>query len=162
MSDCSNHRSSTKKRVALKLSILISTCIFFSIVISLFSYDFVLNPELISVIEVFPENFPQGIYGEEWHTVYEEYGLYPGTWIHPHEYYRLYSDGWPEMDLQQYTYIITYCQEIESFSYNLGDVIDSPSYVGAKAGHMVLKDTIDPFKIYIYRIPRIRINNPNI
>ena len=64
------------------------------------------------------------------------------------------------MDLENYTYIITYCQQIDSLSYNVWDTIDSPTYTGAYAGYMDLCDEIDPLAIYIYRIPKIRINNP--
>ena len=162
VSEYNDHKNTTKRPIASELLMWVLFCILIGIAFYWFSYDHILNPELIAVIEMPPEVFPQGIYGEEWHSVYGEYGLYPGTWIHPHEYYRLYSEGWPEMDFQQYTYIITYGQEIESLSYKIGNVIDSPSFTGAKEGHMVLQEAIDPMRIFIYRIPRVRINNPNI
>ena len=126
-----------------------------------YPFDRTLEPELVSTIHVSPEHSPYRYAREEWHAVYGSYGWKPGTWIHPYEHYMKYSEEiWPEMDLENYTYIITYCQQIESLSYNVWDTIDSPTYTGAYAGYMVLRDEIDPLAIYIYRIPKMRINNP--
>lgn len=122
-----------------------------------------LEPELVATIHVDPELFPSGCIHEEWHAVYEKYDRYPGTWVHPHEYYQSQSTSeWPELDLENYTYIITYSQEIESLSYNVWDTINAPVFSGAKEGHMVLNEEIEPYLIYIYRIPKMRINNPDI
>lgn len=122
-----------------------------------------LEPELITTITISQEEHPDGVWGEGWHAVYGKYGSYPGTWVHPHEYYQSRSDAqWPEFDLENYTYIITYGQKIESLSYNVWDASRGPTYTGAKYGHMVLAEEVAPWEIYIYRIPKMRINNPEI
>jgi hypothetical protein len=95
--------------------------------------------------------------------VYEAYDNCPGTWVHPHEYYQSRStDKWPEFDLENYTYIITYCQKIESLSYYLCRENNVPTYTGAKEAYMTLEEKIEPLTVYIYRIPKMRINNPEI
>ena len=120
-----------------------------------------LDPQLVATIQVSPEHSPYKYNREEWHTVYEAYGSHEGTWLHSHEYYMTKSKNeWPEMDLENYTYIITYCQKIDSLTYNIWENIDSPLPSPAKEGHMKLHDEIDPLAIYIYRIPKMRINNP--
>lgn len=120
-----------------------------------------LKPELVAKVRLDPVYFPDGNIYESWHAVYEKYGKYPGTWIHPHEYYQSRSiDKWPEMDLENYTYIITYCRQIESLSYDRWVENNTPTRTGAKKGYLVYKDKLEPLTIFIYRIPKMRINNP--
>lgn len=121
-----------------------------------------LEPELVAAIRLDPAFFPDGKIYQTWHAVYEAYDGYPGTWIHPHEPYQSRSiDAWPEMDLENYTYIITYCQEIESLTYNPWKENTVPVRTFAKEGHMVMKNDIVPLTIFIYRIPKMRINHPD-
>lgn len=134
------------------------------ILICVSSIECQLEPEFVAKVRLDPQYFPSGDIYEAWHTVYEAYEDHPGTWIHHHEYYQKRSiDEWPEMDLENYTYIITYCQRIESLSYNvLWGEDNVPIYTGITEGHMVLSQTVEPLTIFIYRIPKMRINNPEI
>jgi len=63
------------------------------------------------------------------------------------------------LNFERYSYIITYGQKIEKLSYSVWDVIDTPIFTGAKVGHMFLEEEFNPSKVYIYRIPKIRIEN---
>ena len=126
-----------------------------------------LEPELYAVIDVPAEHTPMGSNGcWDWYAVYDEYGFYPGSRYLTAEnyYYHLghIVEDWPEYDLVHYTYIITFCQQIDSLTYNVWETVDSPFRTGAKAGHMVLDDKIDSTRIYIYRIPKMRIDNNEI
>lgn len=127
------------------------------------SFECQLEPELVDIVRLDPEYFPDGNIYESWHAVYEAYDNYPGTWVHPHEYYQSRAiDAWPEMDLENYTYIITYCQEIKSLSYYVWKENNTPTYTGAKEANMILEEKVAPLTVYIYRIPKMRINNPEI
>lgn len=44
-------------------------------------------------------------------------------------------------------------------SYNVWETIDIPVRTGAYVGHMRLNDDFVPDKVYVYEIPRIRIEN---
>ena len=160
--------NSSNQTVSMHLKI-VSMCL---VVIILFcclldyTYPFEreLKPELIATMDILPEYSPyeRGMCGY-WHTEYEKYGIYPGTWQYDIEYYYSKSiNDWPEMDTKEYTYIFTYCQQIETLTYNVWDIIDSPTYTGAKIGHMAFRPEIDPLCIYVYRIPKMRINNDAI
>lgn len=127
------------------------------------SWECQLEPELVDIVRLDPACFPNGNIYEEWHSVYEAYDNYPGTWVHPHEYYKSRSiDEWPEMDLENYTYIITYCQKIQSLSYYVWRENNVPTRTGAKEAHLILEEKNEPLTVYIYRIPKMRINNPEI
>lgn len=144
------------KRIAFCL-VLIATFIF------LYSFTLPLEPELVGIVRLDPAHFPNGRIYESWHAVYEAYDNYPGTWVHHHEYYQsLAIDEWPEMDLENYTYIITYCKKIKSLSYYILRENNSPTYTGAKEARLILEEEIEPLAIYVYRIPKMRINNPEI
>ena len=39
---------------------------------------------------------------------------------------------------------------------------NSPTYTGAKEARLILEEEIEPLAIYVYRIPKMRINNPEI
>lgn len=120
-----------------------------------------LEPELVGAVRLDPAYFPDGNINEYWHAVYEAYDNKPGTWLHPHEYYQtLTIDEWPEMDLENYTYIITYCQKIRSLHYYVWRENNTPTYTGAKEGILIPEEEIEPLTIFIYRIPKMRINNP--
>lgn len=96
-----------------------------------------------------------------WHGAYDAYGLSAGSehfnTEDPNDNY-----SWPPMNFEQSNYIITYGQEIERLAYNVWDKIDSPIHTGAYYGHLVLSESFSADKVYIYRIPKIRIDNdPN-
>ena len=120
-------------------------------------FEFQLEPEFVAEIELDP-SYSGRIY-QDWHTVYEAYDGSPGTWVHPHEYYQSKSiNEWPEMDLENYTYIITYGSRIDSLSYK---VFFGEEH-GIKEGIMIFSQDHDPRTIFVYRIPKMRTNNPTI
>ena len=157
------HKSKTltKKRIIAYLSLLI---LFTSCIVSsakyVYPFDIKLNPKLIAEYEV-PQRYALRYPGEEcWHGAYEKYGLYAGSvYFNTEEKVSRYGFEWPDMDFDKYSYIITYGQKIDSLSYNVWDNIGGPINTGAKTGHMILDDDFHPEKIYVYQIPKLRIEN---
>lgn len=95
-----------------------------------------------------------------WHGAYEAFGFYAESfYFDPDGDNPKYGISWPPMDFEHYSYIITYGQKIDKLTYNVWDTIDIPVRTGAKVGHMILQDEFDPKMIYIYRIPKLRIEN---
>lgn len=93
-----------------------------------------------------------------WHGAYDAYGLYAGSenfnTENPNDNY-----DWPQMDFERNNYIVTYGQEADKLYYNVWDQIDSPIITGAYCGHLHLNQAFCADKVYIYRIPKIRIDN---
>lgn len=161
MLPCNNSNENNKKnRVSIIVLVIFLIAIIF---LFLYSWKCQLEPELVAIVRLDPAYFPgENIY-EPWHSVYEAYDNYPGTWIHPYEYYKSRAiDEWPEMDLENYTYIITYCQKIESLSYYPFRENNTPTYTGAKEAQLILGNKTEPLTIYIYQVPKMRINNPEL
>lgn len=132
-----------------------------------YPFERTLTPQLIAEFEV-PEKYELEYPGQQfWHGAYESFGLYgPSLWFDPDNALESkYGMGWPPMDFNKHSYIITYGQKIDSLTYNVWDTIDNPFRTGAKAGHMILDKEFLPKKVYIYQIPKLRIdndvNNPN-
>ena len=95
-----------------------------------------------------------------WHGAYEEYGVYAGSFhFNTEDPIDFYS--WPPMDFNYNSYIISYGQRIVSLSYNVWDTIDGPIRTGAYRGYAELDDTFVPEEVYVYRIPKMRIDNGN-
>ena len=90
-----------------------------------------------------------------WHAIYKPYGLYAGARYYDEEETMV---DWPEMNLDQYTYIACYGKTLVSLSFNVWETIDIPIRTGAKVGHAVLSEEYDPTVVYIYKIPRMRID----
>lgn len=122
--------------------------------------DRTLTPTLVAEFSV-PEQYWLEYPGQKfWHGAYEAFGLYAESfYFNPYEKRSIYGFDWPPMDFKRYCYIITYGQKIESLSYNVWETIDAPIVTGAKAGKMVLCADFSPDKIYVYQIPKIRIEN---
>ena len=119
--------------------------------------------EKIATIDIPPDNALNPEFPPFWHAAYAQYGLYPSSFYFSVENSHSVIDKgfqWPEMDFENHTYIITYCHELESLSYNVWETIKITGvHTGAKAGYAVLSEEIDPCKVYIYEIPKIRIDN---
>ena len=158
-----DHKGSTSYKRSLLLFCLL-LIVFGGFVLQFVrSLECPLDPQLVAKVNVDSKCVSRENIYTQWHAVYEEYDQVYGTWIHSHECYESFAiDPWPELDLENYTYIITYCQEIESLSYYRWREINVPVPPGAKEGHLVLKEEFEPFAIYFYRIPKMRINNPEI
>ena len=141
-------------------------CVGVALISVVFGADYIypferpVNPVLIAEFDV-PEEYALDYPGEKfWHGAYKAYGIYPESlYFDPDKRNSIYGFGWPPMDFETYNYIITYGQKIDSLSYNVWDTIDIPVYTGAKVGHMVLEDSFSPRKVYVYRIPKVRIDN---
>ena len=144
-------------------------CLIFSISLIFTHYEY-LYP--------FERNIPVNLYAEvsidcedtvftiKWHGIYKESFIYSGSpffdthrnvsWLE--DSYSSVEISWPEMDLKNYCYIVSYGSKINTISYNIWDNIDCPGYVNVKRGHVTFEDDYDCSKIYIYQIPRIRID----
>ena len=144
--------------------ILFCVCIMFlSVVLGgdyVYPFERDLNPILIAEFDV-PKEYELDYPGQKfWHGAYEKFGLYAQSqYFNPTDNQSVYGFGWPPMDFDKYCYIITYGQRIESLSYNVWETIDDPIRTGAKVGHMVLEKDFLPEKVYVYQIPKIRIEN---
>ena len=124
-----------------------------------YPFERTLHPILIAEFRV-PEGYELEYPGEKyWHGAYKKWGLHAESFYFNPDKTDPYSIGWPPMDFDHYSYIITYGQRIESLSYNVWDMIDSPFLTGAKVGHMILEGEFFPDMVYIYQIPLIRIEN---
>lgn len=126
-------------------------------------FDRNLIPALHAEVEI-PEEYSLDYPGQKkWHGAYKASGIFPESlYFNPNDLYTWYGDPWPHMDFDRYNYIISYGQKIKSISYNVWDVIKYPSYNGAKSGHIEFENEFQPNKIYIYRIPRVRIDNEEL
>ena len=125
-----------------------------------YPFERTLDPILIAEFDV-PEGYELEFPGQKyWHGAYEKFGFYAESfYFNPNNLYSIYGFGWPPMDFEHYCYIITYGQKIDTLSYNVWETIDIPIRTGAKVGHMVLDDEFFPEKVYVYQIPKIRIEN---
>lgn len=144
---------------------IIVSCVITVICIALlgkYTYPFErhLNPVLIaerSVSEEYELEYPGQRF---WVGAYEKYGLRPASeYFDVTEKVSYLGFEWPDMDFDNHSYIITYGQKIESLSYNIWDNIVDPVRTGIKAGHMKLAKEFSPEKVYIYEIPKLRIEN---
>lgn len=123
-------------------------------------FERTLQPTLIAEYDV-PEEYEMKRPGERfWHGAYEAYDFYAASfWFDPNNKQSRFGFAWPPMDFEHYCYIITYGQKIESLSYNVWETIDAPVRTGAKVGHMILDEEFLPEKVYVYQIPKVRIEN---
>lgn len=129
----------------------------FTLVLSadyVYPFERTVDMELVMVVDCANED-EHSVHPGVWHGVYGDYGLYSGSdTFHPN-----HADKWMELDLDHYSYIVSYGQEIESLTYNVWDTIDAPFRTGAKAGHVKLSKEFIPSRIFIYQIRKIRIDN---
>lgn len=119
-----------------------------------YPYDRSVDMTLVAVVEI-PDEAKHFKQPGVWYGEYGEYGLYPGS----DTYHSNTVHRWIDADLEKYSYIVSLGQEVHSLSYNVWDTIDAPFFTGAKAGQIVLSEKFDGSKIYIYQIPKIRIDN---
>lgn len=123
----------------------------------LYPFDRSVKFELYATLVIPPENTLQT--PQFWHAAYDNIQGDDSFFFDPDEKYSHLGFEWPSMDYSNHTYIITYGQELESLSYNVWDVVRYPFYTGVKIGHAELSDSFDPNIVYVYEIPRIRIDN---
>lgn len=151
-----------KCKDVLVLACLICLTLFFVVYLGDYVYPFerTLEPVLIAEFDV-PNEYILDYPGQKfWHGAYTSFGLYAESfYFNPNNSNSMYGFGWPPMDFDRYCYIITYGQKICSLSYNVWETIDEPIRTGAKVGHMILCDEFFPEKVYVYQIPKVRIEN---
>lgn len=148
-------------KYSLSMLLCVLCTVIFIVLFGDYTYPFerTLHPILIAEFQV-PEGYEHEYPGERyWHGAYKKWGLYAESFYFNPENTDPYGIGWPPMDFDNYSYIITYGQKIKSLSYNVWDVIEYPFMTGAKVGHMILEDEFSPDTVYIYQIPLIRIEN---
>lgn len=94
----------------------------------------------------------------EWYAIYEEYGL--GTESRYNQNTISWVD-WPELDLENYTYIISFGREITSLSYNIWESKGMPLLdlgTNFKVGEVEFAEKVDTSLVYVYQIPKMRID----
>lgn len=93
----------------------------------------------------------------------EEYDRFSGMWFGVYEgsisFHKNYIDEWIDLDLANYSYIVSFGRPVESLTYNVWEKMQGPYQSNIYSGHAELGDATQPMIIYIYRIPRIRIDN---
>ncbi len=155
-----NSNATPRQYVLTAISVLISLCLLVVFGKYVYPFERPVEAKLVAVLDI-PEEFSLRSPGSEyWHAAYEEYGLYAGSFhFDPSETSSPLGFEWPEMDLENYTYIITYGQEVESLSYNVWETIEIPIRTGAYVGHIHFKEHFEPNEVYVYQIPKMRIDN---
>ena len=156
-----NHRAlSTAYTITALLLVLITLLCIVCFGDYVYPFERHLDPILIAEFDV-PSQYELEYPGQKfWHGAYEQFGFYAESfYFDPDNPDTIYGFGWPPMDFERYCYVITYGQKIVSLSYNVWETIDEPIRTGAKVGHMILDDEFAPSKVYIYRIPKVRIEN---
>lgn len=124
----------------------------------MYPFEQSVNLKLYAVLEV-PEGYKL-TFPREWIAAYEQFGLFAEAFNFSPTESRI-GVPWPEMDLKHHVYIISFGQEMLSLTFNAWETIDYPIHTGA-GGHAELSEDFDPNKVYIYEIPKIRIDNNNI
>lgn len=95
----------------------------------------------------------------EWYAIYEEYGLGVDSRFNQQT---ISWVEWPELDLERYTYIVSFGREMTSLSYNVWEsrqpaILDLGT--SFKIGIAEFGEEIDTSLVYIYRIPKMRIDH---
>lgn len=153
--------------VLKKSHVIFTVCLVFIAFISVVLFgDYVypferkLNPVLYAEFEVPEEYALPGPGAKFWRGAYEAYGGFPASmYFDPDEDMSMYGIAWPLMDFEHFSFIITYGQKIDTLSYNVWDEIDEPFSTVTKAGHITFKEEFSPRMVYIYQIPKLRIDN---
>lgn len=147
----------TGKYAIIALVLLIS--LFPTIFLSKYIYPFDRNVrfKLVEVVEADSNSLKR--FGMEWFGRYKLLGS-PGVdsrW----NTNAIPNIRWPELNLNMYTYIVVIGRELLSLKYNVWEQQGPPIIdlgTSPKWGKVVLSDTVDYSKVYIYRIRRIYID----
>lgn len=150
----------TKRKRVLKICICLVVCLGTVVCnIILLPYIWPFNRKVsISraiILDVHDVGLAPFVCAGEWYGVYGEVGLsVDSCTLHPSR-----IDRWIEIDLQSYSYIVSYGQSIEDISYNIWDEIGGTYGKCIKKGYITFSNQFDPEKIFIYEIERIAIDN---
>ncbi len=153
------------KKIALKivavLLILFNLAICYSVSEYIYPFKREAKVTLVAEIELTGDERIGRWRVDKWQAIYEEYGLYPASYYFSYEFLgRKLNIEFPEMDLEKYTYIVTYGKKIKKLTYNPWVTILYGD--GAAEGHIVFEEDFDNTKVYLYRLKRTRIDNPEI
>lgn len=140
------------KAVALCLVTLISVLLLRDYT---YPFDRQVKLELVETVEN-KEEYAR--FAGTWFGVYGEYGMHRGS----DTFHKNYIDQWITLDLKHYSYIASFGQPVESMSYNVWEKMHGPYQSAVHIGHVVLGKPSDSSVVYIYRIPRIRIDNDDL
>jgi len=120
----------------------------------IYPFERELEPILIAECELAADHIQEYPGEIPWHGAYEN-----AFYFDMHTTQSHLGFEWPLLDLDHYSYIVTYGQKIESLSYNVWDTLDVEFESGVFAGHIVLDDEFFPEKVFVYQIPHIDIDN---
>lgn len=155
-----NHTATPDQYSITVFAVLLTLCLIAGLWKYTYPFERPVETKLVAVLEISEERTLTSPDDMSWHAAYEPYGLLPGSlYFEVDETESSLGFTWPEMDFENYTYIITYGQKIESLSYNVWEIIDAPLRTGAYAGHMVLDSYFEPNEVYVYQIQKMRIDN---
>lgn len=148
-------RSLTIKRSILTLLLLVITCLsWFGFSQYIYPFDRTLTPVLVAELEVSEKYVLDNPEGRFWRGAYK--GMWGESfWFDPNDTEH-FGATMPQLDYKNHCYVITYGQKIETLSYNAWDIIDM---TGAKAGYITYQEEFYPSSVFIYEIPKIRIDN---
>ena len=143
-------------------------CLIFSISLILTHFEYLYPFERYIPVKLYAEvsiDCEDTVHTIRWHGIYDETCISAdspffdternSSWLED-DYSVMVS--WPKMDLKKNYYIVSYGSKIHTIAYNVWDNIDHPGYVNVKEGHVTFEEEYDCSKIYIYQIPRIRID----
>ena len=63
------------------------------------------------------------------------------------------------MDFQHHTYLVSYGKQLTALRYNVWETIDYPVRTGAFIGYADFEDSFYPNRVFIYELPKIRIDH---
>ncbi|MBQ9544956.1 MAG: hypothetical protein IJV00_07510 [Clostridia bacterium] len=123
-------------------------------------YDITVKPEKVAEIRS-PEKLSTDTDG--WYCVYSIDGLF-GT---SRDSYRALpqirtESGFPEMDLDRYTYLFSFGKEISALKYNVWDSLDKAPFDLGMSGKWARADfsgEVSEYTVYVYRFPRAAVDN---
>ena len=152
-----NIRKKELKNIQVVLSVLcVCVTILSCALLGNYTYPFErkLNPILIEEITLEPDDYME--HPNFWRGIYKKNPLYGGEhWFNINGSIHGYELS--QLDIDHHSYVITYGQKIVSLSYNVWDNVQYKC-PGSKEGHIVLEEEFSPDKIYIYQIPKMRLN----
>lgn len=117
-----------------------------------FPFEWPVKMELVATVDIEEDADP--IRNHRWYCVYGEYdGHNPSSLYHWDE-----LEKYIDPDFDHYTYVVSYGKPIKALSYNIIKSVGGPYAEDIKQAHPVFGEPFDPWTIYIYKIPRLRID----
>lgn len=152
-----NKKIAQKVTAIILLVVLISTSCY---IISPRIVKVELVAELTVTNRLIPENVEpswQGIYGEI-DGKSEAYYFFAGCVGHDY----IKNNELPELDLDNYTYILSFGRKINFITYYVWDTLGRMYRYDTKSGYPIFYGDFHNNKVYLYRLKRMRIDHPGI